>query len=365
MMKTKQEILKSLEDYDTEKYPVHLYDELVVKGAEHPQKFILMGAWKTGTIKENTTGIAYIHESNKKYAFTKRWADHTPVGKNTWQYISDNIKTIKQQVPKIFPKEEPAIVKELVDRKGFGYIWALFTLHCIYPTEYPLYDQHVYRAYKYLLSDGKDNPDTATNTWAAYTSYRNYFLGLLKEHKMEYQIMDRAVWTFGKSVKIHKRAKHEKLPALFREESVFEDDWVHGFTLSDKAKSFWWQIDKEHNIHIRRNNIATKPETINQKDLERIVEYMRSKDWVNLANSVSKLGDGTEEEGLGKFIFEHINKNTTYAQLSSHLAAIFSNAGIWEYNGAKRGIQIKHIEDVEWENALVSCYVHGVYDVEE
>ena len=203
-MKTKQQILTYAEDYNTKKYSTYLYDELIVKEKSHPDKMILMGAWKTGSIKEDVNGD--IDESGKKYAFNGRWANGTSARKNAWEEVAKKIKTYKEEIPESFTKEEPVIVKKLQEIKGIGFIWTLFVLHCIYPTEYPLYDQHVYRAYKHLTSDGKKNPTIASNTWAAYTAYRNFFLNLLAEKpNTEYATLDRALWSFGKSVKICKR----------------------------------------------------------------------------------------------------------------------------------------------------------------
>ena len=47
--------------------------------------------------------------------------------------------------------------------KGKGMIWKIFTLHIMYPDRYPIFDQNVYRAMRYLQTGaieeipGKDN----------------------------------------------------------------------------------------------------------------------------------------------------------------------------------------------------------------
>jgi len=123
--------------YDTAKYPVSLYEELVVAGKELPEKMVLMGAWKTGAIKEMNSGGAYVDALGIRYGYTLRWGGHAPVGHDTSLYVSRHYDQLKDQVPIAFPKQEPDIVKQLTARKGFGYIWALFTLHCMYPVTYP------------------------------------------------------------------------------------------------------------------------------------------------------------------------------------------------------------------------------------
>ncbi len=105
-----------------------------------------MGAWKAGkSLQRDSQGTAYTDSQGQAYAYTKRWEDHAPVGKSTWEYINANQDTIKSKVPDTFPSTKPAILTELQNRKGFGFIWELFTLHCFHPEVYPLYDQHAYR----------------------------------------------------------------------------------------------------------------------------------------------------------------------------------------------------------------------------
>ncbi len=187
--------------YDTAKYPVSLYDELVVAGKELPEKMVLMGAWKTGAIKKRDGGNSYEDEQGSQYQYTLRWGGHAPVGHDTWLYVAEHYDQLKEEVPVTFPQRQPDIVKQLIARKGFGFIWALFTLHCMYPRIYPLYDQHVYRTYRNLVSDGLELPSVADNHWEAYTAYRNYFNIQCNSVQMEFAIVDRAIWSYGKWLK--------------------------------------------------------------------------------------------------------------------------------------------------------------------
>ena len=147
----KEDLIKWIDNYDNIKYPTQIYNELVVEGREDRNKFSLMGAWKTGSIRIDEKGSAYKDKKGFSYTYTKRWKDNTPVGYDVWNYVSNNQGELKNKVPLVFPKKKPSIVTELESRKGFGLIWTIFVLHCFYPKVYPLYDQHVYRTYKFKV----------------------------------------------------------------------------------------------------------------------------------------------------------------------------------------------------------------------
>ena len=188
--------------YDSATYSPEVYAELVVAGNEHPYKFSIMGAWKAGkSLEKDSHGTAYTDSQGQTYAYTNRWADHAPVGKSTWEYINENQTTIKAEVPSTFPDTKPAILEELQQRQGFGFIWGLFTLHCFYPEVFPLYDQHVYRAYKLYTTQDERPYLSAPNDWQEYARYRTFFLDSIQALDMPYWLFDRALWAYGKAIK--------------------------------------------------------------------------------------------------------------------------------------------------------------------
>jgi len=151
--------------------------------------------------------------------------------------------------------------------------------------------------------------------------------------------------------------------AIKESQRVFWDnqDWIHDFTLGGKTKPFWWQMDEDYNIHIRRkfkNATSWKVEKIATADIDALQTYMAAKDWVKLANNVAKLAKGEEQEGIGKFLYT-INKDGT---LSSSLGALLTSTGIWEHNGAKRGIQFKIRPDIQWKQTLMDYYHDNAFE---
>jgi len=361
---TLQELASWHIHYDSAKYSPQVYEELVVKGKEHPEKFNIMGAWKTGCLKKDAHGTAYTDGTGQCYAYTDRWDNHTPVGKSTWAYINANQADVEAKVPATFPVTKPDILKELQDRPGFGFIWGLFTLHCFYPEVYPLYDQHVYRAYKRFTTQDQRPYFSAPNNWQEYANYRNFFLNSIQELNMPYWLFDRALWSYGKSIKLP-RMKHKKIEATNTHNSQnscpggFE--WKKETTLGGKVRPFCWRIDENNSLHFARKfkkgtRWYWEIGAFAEEEISMIQKYMEPVRWVALANNVQKLANGTEQEGLGRFIYENIEDNTKTAQLASQVAALFCKTKIWEWNDAKTGMQFRSIPAAKWQQQLTEAY---------
>ncbi|NPE29572.1 glycosyltransferase family 4 protein [Methanococcoides sp. SA1] len=140
-----------------------------------------------------------------------------------------------------------------------------------------------------------------------------------------------------------------------------QNDWMHGMTLGN-SKKFWWKIDDDLNLSISRefNSLNGKlkvDKLITKDELRKLDDYMAEGQWKTLSNNVSKLRNGTEKEGIGKFLYNDLHWTNTEAQLSSYIGSIFYRAGVWEYNGKKRGIQFRRITD-EWQK-LMKSYCDG------
>ncbi|WP_010661890.1 hypothetical protein [Marinilabilia salmonicolor] len=345
------DILKWENEYDNSKYPYELYKELVVEGGEHQQKFEIMGAWKTGCLKECSTGGTYCDKYGQHFIFSERWKESTPVGYKIWQYISNNQEILKEQVPATFPNEEPILLTHLKSFNGFGFIWGVFALHCWYPEIYPLYDQHVYRAFKYIISGNKELSEKADLSWDGYDTYRNFFVQMVKEANIDYWRLDKALWAYGKNLKTQKSFSQKSNkpinPQVFDNTRTINKKnqkiWLKSKTLGPKAKSFDWRLTNTNDIIIKRKFKGDQLEetTITKKELDEIDQFVRKIDWMDLANNVEKLRNGTEKEGFGWFLFNKLGKSTTESQLSSHLGAILVDSEVWGYNGKKVGLKFR------------------------
>ena len=83
---------------------------------------------------------------------------------------------------------------------GGGAIWNIFYAHCLEPTVWPIFDQHVCRAMWYMLeSELREIPDKDTEKLRVYRDdyvpfYRSF--GPFPERRL-----DKALFTFGKFLK--------------------------------------------------------------------------------------------------------------------------------------------------------------------
>lgn len=131
------------------------------------------------------------------------------------------------------------------------------------------------------------------------------------------------------------------------------DDWVMELTLSQK-KPFYWRIDFENNIDIRRKFKKWSPEKVSSDVLYELNLYMSHGNWQYLANNVEKLYKGAEIEGLGSFLY-NMNPNTSFAQLSSHLGAIFTTSGVWECDKSEGRMKFRLV-DGNWNDTIREYY---------
>jgi hypothetical protein len=359
-MLSKKIIQKWLITFDLYKYPPSAYQELVFERFDSDNKYIVLGAWKTGCLRVHKSGTFYCDSTNKKYRVTKRWKEECPVGFDTWHYINEHRKWFEGNLPNQLPDTMPDVLTKLIKRRGFGFVWAIFAAHCYLPEVYPLYDQHVYRAYKALQTDNRELPDTSPTNWQEYLNYVAFFRNQMAVAELSQADCDRALWAFGKDLKLKKQRSNRvregraSIEIATRNLDDIPDDFVHSQTLGGKSKSFWWKIDDTCSIHIYRD-ISKKTgliidfKEIEQDDIERLLEYLSQFDNFFLANSVDRLGNGAErEDGIGYFLYNSLQWNTTHSQLASQLASIFLSAGVWESNGRKRNIEFRFLDIQNW-----------------
>lgn len=80
----------------------------------------------------------------------------------------------------------------------------IFLLHIIQPSEYPIFDQHVYQAYRFIQNqDEKTLPFTRTAKMSVfYKEYLPFFL-YVKDlaDKHDHFDIDKALWAFGRIIK--------------------------------------------------------------------------------------------------------------------------------------------------------------------
>jgi hypothetical protein len=340
-MFSKSQILFWKNQYNSSIYPPIIYKELVVDQLYHERRIEFFGAWKNGCFRILQNGRDYTDRNGVTYKLTNRWKESCPVGYNTWIEVSKKQDAFKTLIPYTFPAAELRIVSDLKKMDGFGFVWSVAILHCFQPEVFPLYDQHVYRAYKAITNHSTIEIKTAPGYWETYSEYSDFFKRQTALAGLPFWIVDMALWAFGKNLKKPKI----QTPVLVKPNLVVHKNiltnsssWIQEFTLGGKAKSFNWRIDDDFNLILK---IDKRYKTVSAEELDSIYSYVGTISWTDLANNVEKLNNNEEKDGLGKFLHEMLNWSASESMVASQIAAIFVRLQIWNYNGKKRGIRFK------------------------
>jgi len=113
------------------------------------------------------------------------------------QTIVDKLKIINR-LKKEFRVE--IFLKEFKIIKGT--IWKIFLLHIICPAKYPIFDQHVCRAFYFISQNKKQEiPIRSADVEKLYfEQYAPFFNDILK-YSIKQKKLDEALWSFGKFLK--------------------------------------------------------------------------------------------------------------------------------------------------------------------
>ena len=92
-------------------------------------------------------------------------------------------------------------------------VWKIFLLHIIRPEDYPIFDQHVYRAYKYIV-DQTENAELPYYDKTKFKIYNDKYLPFYLKCKAQMsnrfasKSLDEALWTFGKFLNEYPKLVH-------------------------------------------------------------------------------------------------------------------------------------------------------------
>ena len=105
--------------------------------------------------------------------------------------------------------QHPTTAEELEHRylnpkQPGGAIWSIFFLHCIDPKTYTIFDQHTYRAMRYIqLREIQELPKSKASIYNIYKDEYQNFVKELSGHNL--RIADKALFTFGQFLKLAHR----------------------------------------------------------------------------------------------------------------------------------------------------------------
>jgi hypothetical protein len=141
------------------------------------------------------------------------------------------------------------------------------------------------------------------------------------------------------------------LPGPAAQDENYKEGWNRLKTLGGHANPFCWVFDLEQDsIFIDRRPGVPNLDVFSTAEIFSLLHRLYDEfgyGWFPLANSITNLTNRTEINGLGSFI-SYISSNKSivplpaglviHAQAASQLSPILTHFGIFEWNGAKRGI---------------------------
>jgi hypothetical protein len=108
------------------------------------------------------------------------------------------VDSIARNYPVAFQGDQAA--RYLDHRQPGSAIWNIFYLHCLSPSAWPIFDQHVFRAMHYMQHGAvHEIPSTSKGKYEAYQA--EYIPFLKQFHHPQARRVDMALFAFGKFLK--------------------------------------------------------------------------------------------------------------------------------------------------------------------
>ena len=86
-------------------------------------------------------------------------------------------------------------------KESGGAVWNIFYLHCLQPQTWPIFDQHTFRAMRYMKSG--QIVDTSVSDRQKYEVYENEYIPFLREFDDDCnRQIDKALFAFGQFLKL-------------------------------------------------------------------------------------------------------------------------------------------------------------------
>ncbi len=124
------------------------------------------------------------------------WKNNGPIAKQKLASIHRNYIDTRPAPPTL---GDLRAIETFITQPG-GAIWRIFWLHCHAPSQYPIFDQHVYRA-MCRLEVGRPEEIPTTNT-AKAKAYVEQYLPFHAAFKYpNAKKIDEALWSYGKYLK--------------------------------------------------------------------------------------------------------------------------------------------------------------------
>lgn len=145
----------------------------------------------------------YLYDDNINKKLTEEriwelflWKNGRPLSEKKKISIQENYIKEKSEVPK---KNDSMLLEDYLNRPG-GAIWRIFWLHCNYPNEFPIYDQHVHRAMASIRCWADiEIPFYNKKKVRCYVNDYLPFWKLFESY--DSKMVDEALWAYGRFLK--------------------------------------------------------------------------------------------------------------------------------------------------------------------
>ena len=102
------------------------------------------------------------------------------------------------EINKLSPKTAASDFLEMFNGRA---IWRIFLLHCWQPSKYPIYDQHVHRAMKFIC-EGLQEESSGWSDREKIETYTEEYISFFSSFGSHDPAVDRALWVFGRFIKL-------------------------------------------------------------------------------------------------------------------------------------------------------------------
>ena len=122
--------------------------------------------------------------------------------KNGSAISTKKVSSICANYPLVFIGDIPD--RYLNHKQAGGAIWNIFYLHCLDPKRWPIFDQHAFRAMRYLrTAQTQEIGSSKKQVYSVYVNEYIPFLSLFEER--DSRRLDKALFAFGRFLKLAKR----------------------------------------------------------------------------------------------------------------------------------------------------------------
>lgn len=155
----------------------HKYTNNIKTGLDNDIALMKLFEWKNGTGDK-------IHDGKMKRV-------------NDFKSKREELKQLKKN----FSLEK---FEELIEPNKGSVIWKIFLLHIVKPERYPIYDQHVYRSFRFFTKGAiEERPKKDKDYYETYKNeYVDWFNALKEKYGLNPREMDKSFFMYGRTLKL-------------------------------------------------------------------------------------------------------------------------------------------------------------------